>query len=565
MKQLLALVMAEKKDVLLSILLGALAGITAVALFATSGYMISKAALEPPLYAITIMTAMLKLFGVTRSVSRYAERYFSHRATFTILSHLRVSFYEKLEPLAPAILGKYRSGDLLARIVGDVETLQHFFLRVFYPPLVLVIVFLSTVFFTVFYSVYVALLLLFGLLLTGLIIPSMMALRQKHVKQRVRESRGELSAESAELLYGFRDLKLYQKLDSKNEQLLQLSHAYIEEQKKEGVQAVLGQSLNTAAGLIVSFTVLAMGAYFVAEGQLNGLFLAMLVMVSLTVFENAAPMAVLPAHLEDSRQASDRLFSVVDRKPEAKKTNVIKQENTFSMRLDHVTFTYPGESRPALKDVSLSFPAGSKTAIVGPSGSGKSTVLQLLLAMYKADTGTIWLDEKPINELNPESIWSNTNVVLQENHFFYGTVQENIQIASETASDEEITAALQSVRLPFLLPDPVLEKGENLSGGEKQRLAIARVLIKRAPVWLLDEPASSLDAVTEKQVYSQLFKAAQENTLLLISHQLTGLEAMDQIVVMDQGTVVESGSFDELMERKGYFYEMKQIEKSVFA
>lgn len=563
MKRLIDIMMEEKRDVLLSVLFGVLAGLTSVALFGLSGFMISKSALQPPLYIITIMTALLKLFGAAKAGSRYAERYVSHRATFTILSNLRVSFYEKLEPLAPQIFGKYRSGDLLARIVGDVETLQNFFLRVFYPPLVLVIVFLSTVLFTMFYSVWIALVLLAGLLFTGFIIPGLLSLKQRNVMRGVRAKRAQLSTETTELLYGFRDLKLHQKLDEKQGQLLEMANSYAGEQEKEGVQAAASQSLNAAAALFVSFMVLVLGAYFVTIGELDGLFLAMLVMISLTVFDNAVPMALFPAHFEETRQASSRLFSVVDEPAPAPKKQRLDEERAFSVELKNVTFTYPGEERPALQDVSFKLPAGTKTAIVGPSGSGKSTVLQLLLDMYAVEHGDLYIGQTSIRDIQSESIWSQTNVMLQANHFFYGTIKDNLQIAREDVTDEEMKEALRVVELPFSLDDPVLEGAENVSGGEKQRLALARVLLKRARIWLLDEPSSSLDVLTEGRMFNHLLKAAEKDTLLLISHRLTGLEKMDQIIVMENGRIAEAGSFGELMAKQGYFYELKQMERQV--
>ncbi|WP_170006131.1 thiol reductant ABC exporter subunit CydC [Bacillus fonticola] len=562
------LVMVEKKDILYSILFGFLAAITAVALFAASGYMISKAALVPPINTLTIMIAVVKLLGIARAASRYAERYFSHRATFTILSNLRVSFYEKLEPLAPGIFQKFRSGDLLSRIVGDVESLQNFFLRVFYPPIVLVIVFLSTIFFVTFYSVTVALVLLVGLLLTSFVVPAVFAVSQRTIDHHVRDGRGELSTEVTEFLYGYRDLKIYQKLDGKEQQLTNTSDAYIKEQEREGVHAVLGQSVNTIVSLVISWFVLALGAYLVVEGQLDGLFLAMLVMISLTVFENATPMAVLPSHLEDSRRAATRLFSVVSEgsPEEVQQREMVKlhSEKALSIQMDDVSFAFPGEARTTLKNINLSLPVGSKTTIVGPSGSGKSTLLQLLLKMNTANQGGISIDGTSVNRIPQESIWEEANVVLQENHFFFGTIRDNLLIANDGLTDEEMEGMLAKVKLnSFSLSDPVFEKGENLSGGEKQRLAIARAMLKGAHLWLLDEPTSSIDVLTERSIYNHLFHQAKEDTVVLVSHRLTGLEKMDQIIVMEQGTIIESGSFDELMEKKGYFYEMKQIEKSV--
>ncbi|CAN7483210.1 thiol reductant ABC exporter subunit CydC [Rossellomorea sp. LjRoot5] len=561
------LMMKEKKDIVYSILLGFLAGITSVGLFASSGYLISKAALEVPLYALIVMIALLKMFGLTKAVSRYGERYFSHRATFTILANLRVSIYEKIEPLAPGIFGRYRSGDLLSRIVGDVESLQNFFLRVFYPPVILVMVFLSTILFTVFYSVSIALVILGGLLLTGYIVPAYFAFKQRKIEATLRERRGELSTEVTEFLYGFRDLKIYRRLEDKEASLVQAATGYVSEQERESRYSLFSHSTNILVSLLISWIVLALGAYSVAAGQLDGIFLAMLVMISLTVFENATPMALLPTHYEDSRRAATRLSTIMPEEPierDGPPLGLVLEGEVPSFCMKDVSFSFVGEERKTLDGVSLELPAGSKTAIVGPSGSGKSTLLQLLLHFYPADEGAIFVNDASIKDIDKESLWRHANVVLQENHFFYGTIKENLMMVRDDLSEEEMESALDSVKLDHIsLEDEVLEKGENLSGGEKQRLAIARALLKDSPLWMLDEPTSSVDALMEKEIFDHLYTAADGDTLILVSHRLTGLDEMDQIVVMDKGKVVEAGSYEELMSKKGYFYKMKQIEKSV--
>lgn len=332
---------------------------------------------------------------------------------------------------------------------------------------------------------------------------------------------------------------------------------------------MLSESANTFLSLVVSVTVLAFGAYLVATEQLDGIFLAMLVMVSLTAFENTTSMSVFPSYLEDSRQAATRLNNVVRTEQEYETPKKSKEKLSITkspyIRVNEVSFAFPDETRDTLSDISFTLPPGSKTAVVGPSGSGKSTLMQLLLQMYPVNQGEIYINNQSLNSLSQESIWKNTNVVLQKNHFFYGTIRQNLMFAKNGLTDEEMKNILEKVKLShFTLNDQVLEKGENLSGGEKQRLAIARVLLKKAPIWLLDEPTSSIDALTEKYIYNYLFKEAKKDTVVLISHRLTGLESMDQIIVMESGRIVEVGTFDELMEKKGYFYEMKQIEQSVF-
>ncbi|MEC2072754.1 thiol reductant ABC exporter subunit CydC [Alkalihalophilus marmarensis] len=559
-----ALLVTQKRDIVYSVLLGFLAGLAAIGLFSASGYLISKAALAPPLYALSIMIALLKLFSISRAAARYGERLFSHRATFTMLGDLRVSFYEKLEPHAPNLFTKYRSGDLLARVVGDVESLQNFFLRVFYPPLVLVLVFLATIMFSMFYSFYIALLLLFGLLLTGIILPALFAVSLKKKKHVVREERAKLSTDATEFMQGYRDLKIYQKLNEKQGLLEKSAASYVREQQIEGNVAMVNQTIHQAASLMISWGVLLLGAYLVSGGQLDGVFLAMLVMISLTAFENAAPMAVFPNHYEESRKASSRLNAVVKDEAKDKSIKPLSLSGPPSIEVKSLQFSFEGDFRPVLRNISAVFPRGSKTAIVGASGSGKSTLMQLLLKVQKADSGEVAFNETSINDVLDENIWTHANVILQENHFFYGTIKDNLLIAKDDASDEELIEVLRKVELSgFQLKDQVYEKGENLSGGEKQRLAIARAMLKGKSLWLLDEPTSSLDSLTEKNIYSHLFQQAKDDTMIFITHRLTDLEHMDHIIVMDHGEIVESGSYEELMAKKGYFYEMKQVEREM--
>lgn len=565
MKELMGifrLMLHQKRDIVFSIFFGVLVGVTAVGLFAASGFLISKAALLPPIQTLAVLIALQKLSSLTRAASRYAERYYSHRATFTILSDLRTTFYKRLEPLAPGIFAKYRSGDLLARIVGDVESLQNTFLRVVYPPIILVLVFLCTIFFVSFFSLSVALVLVIGLLLTGFIIPGWFAYREQRFARSVRARRGELSTEVTELFQGYRDLKIYQQLGNKEAELNAVAARYVAEEKRNGLHAVSNLAWNTLATLIISWIVLGLGAYLVADGQLEGVFLALLVMTSLTVFENAAPMAILPGFFEDSRHAARRLDDVVEATVEPN-YRPFELTRAPELRAEQVTFAFPDQERPVLRDVSVTFPAGSKTAVVGASGSGKSTLLQLLLRMYPADG--IRIEGTSGQEIDPEAVWRQSNVVLQQNHFFYGTIRDNLKLASSEATDDQMIEALNQVGLSLLaLDDRVLEKGENLSGGEKQRLAIARIFLRQAPLYLLDEPTSSVDALTEQTILQHLFARAADATLLLVSHRLAGLEEMDQIVVMEQGQVVEVGTYADLMARQGAFYALKQVEQSVF-
>ncbi|PSL40489.1 ATP-binding cassette subfamily C protein CydC [Planomicrobium soli] len=565
LKSILKLTIMEKRDVALAVLFGFIAGIAGVALLASSGYLISKAALTTQMTTLVVMAACLKLFGFVSALSRYAERLYSHRATFTMLSNLRVSFFERLSPRAPTLFQRYRSGDLLARIVGDVESLQNFLLRVFYPPLVLALVFSSTIFFASFFSAALAFVLFVGFLLTVIVVPALFAWQKRKTASKTRVSRAALSTEATEFLYGFRDLKIYQQLEQKERQLEQLVESYAKDQWNEGRRENYSQSINAFVAMLVSLVVLGLGAYYVAAGELDGLYLAMLVMLSLALFENVTPMAVFPAYYEDSRRAASRLDKVVEEPYQNEGENSLPA-GSLGIEVKNVSYTYPEEERPALANVSVRLPSGSKTAIVGPSGSGKSTLMQVLLRTLPVDSGSIFINEENINNLDQQKLWSRINVVLQENHFFFGTIRSNLAIANEEATEEQLKAALEKAELgAFSLSAKVEEKGQNLSGGEKQRLAIARAMLKNEALWLLDEPVSSIDGLTARAIYKRLFEQGKDHTFVVISHDLSDLEQMDQIIVMEQGRIVEIGSYDSLMERQGYFYGMKQIEKSVFA
>lgn len=554
----------ERKDILLSIGAGFVAGIAGVALFSMSGYLIAKTVFLPPLYTLILLASLVKLLGLTRAASRYGERMYSHRATFSLLSRLRTTFFARLIPLAPDVLSRQRSGDLLARIVGDVESLQFYFLRVAYPPMIVISVFLATVIFTSFFSIWIALLFVLGMILIAFVVPAVIRKGQYKQQGAVRKLRARFSTEAAEMMYGFMDLKAYGRLYEREQQLEQVSRELTTMQQKDAVRLLRGQSLHALTTFIMSWGVLALGAWLIVNGSMEGIFLAMLIMTSMTVFDESAAMATLPAYKQDSEFAAKRLNEVVPQTPPIEETTgslQLQDDMQVSINMENVWFRYADDWRWTLQDISLSLPAGSKTAIVGASGSGKTSLLELMLKLHTADRGQIALNGMPIGELNADSIWKQSRVVLQQGHFFRGTLRDNLLLDHDDLSDDLLMNMLQQVELAHKkLDDLLLEKGENWSDGEKQRLALVRAFLKPGQLWLLDEPTSSLDYVTERRILDLLLERAQDATLVMVSHRLTGLERMDQIVVMDQGKIVEVGTYDELMKQQGYFYELKQLE-----
>ncbi|MFD1386556.1 thiol reductant ABC exporter subunit CydC [Oceanobacillus oncorhynchi subsp. oncorhynchi] len=561
----LKMMLKEKKDILISIFFGFLAGVTAVSLFAASGYLISQAAFAPPIYTLMILVASVKLLGITSAVSRYGERYFSHRGTFTILKNIRLKVYDQIEPLASRLLQKYRSGDILARIVGDVESLQHFFLRVFYPPVVLAAVFTATIFFTMYLSIGVAMTMIGGVIIVLVVFPSIFYLFQKKTAVTMREKRGALSSEFTDYLYGFRELTIFQQAERKKQQLDNNMNQYEEIKAKENRQLAIREAVVIFFSFFIAVIILVQAGFYVSEGNLAGTLLAMLFMIAITVFEDTPSMAVLPAHLEESKASSKRLIEVWEKEALAEEA-VHELETDVPIQFDFkdVSIQYPNENKPAVRLAAFQIKPGKNIAIVGPSGSGKSTLMQAMLTFAPIQSGHLLVNGEELDKIAPESLWRQMNVSLQHNHFFYGSIYENLRFANKEAGGEACQEALEKVQLShFSLEDQVLEKGTNLSGGEKQRLALARLFLRDASVWLLDEPTSSLDSITEQEIMEEIEKATKYQTVVTIRHRLTGLEKMDQIIVMNHGEVVEQGTYMELMGKKdGYFKAMKELENS---
>jgi ATP-binding cassette subfamily C protein CydC len=590
---LLKMMIVEKKQILLAVLLGVVAAIGSIGLMGTGGHLISQAALHPPLHALTLTIVTVRFFGLARAGSRYLERYVSHRATFSILGRLRVFFYDKIEPLAPALFMNYRSGDLLSRVIADVEILQYFFLRVVYPPLVMIFVFLATGYLLMMFSWKLAVVLMIGLLLVGLLVPVVIFYLTKNNGYQLRQKRAEFLDRTTEFMFGFVDLKMNGQLNKRVNEIDATSDSLIIAQNRNSIIAAAGESVALVGSFLTTWIVLLLGVILVEADQINGVFLALLVLATITVFETAIPIASMPTHIDESRVAAKRLFAITDSNSaelvsenmdnnmldnivsdkdgeEAALTVLenIKREQAkvmlqeaINIEFRNVTFSYPNAQRLALRKINLTISPGKKVAIIGPSGSGKSSILNLLLKFYTSFKGQIYLGEKEIGQYSDEDARLLFGVVAQANHFFNATVRANLLLANRDASDEELLKVLHQVSLGHIQLDEVIsEKGISLSGGERQRLAIARMLLKNAPLLLLDEPTTGLDALTEKEVLSTLWSVINNKTVIYITHRLVGLEKMDEIIVVNKGTIIEQGNYSELLDKRGYFYQLKQLE-----
>jgi len=563
MTRLLSLLKGYKLQQIAVILLGTGTVLAGVGLMTSSGYLISRAAERPMIVDLFAVTAAVRFFGISRAVVRYFERVISHDLTFKILRRLRSLFYEKLEPLAPAQLMGRRAGDLLTRIVSDVDTLQNVYLRVISPSIVAVLVTIITCGALLFFSPWLSLAAFVFLFLNGVGVPLLITRLAKGLGREQVRGKSDMNAYLVDRLQGIHDLLSFNRADDAKRDVGLMQSEVAALQKKQSYVTGLQDSLSTFCAHAGMFTVLIVAIPIVVAGEIQGVMLALLTLGVLTSFEAVQSLGTAYQHLEASKESSRRIYSITDRRPAVQSPDTpAPLPEQFQIGFDSISFSYK-EEFITIDDVSFSIPHGGKTAIVGPTGCGKSTLVHLLMRFWNPDKGKITVGNADIRSLDVESLRSCFSVVSQDTYIFNKTLRENLKVADHNAEDEHLLRILQEVGLSDLLngSSPGLElmlgdQGMRLSGGERQRLSIARALLKNAPVFLIDEPTANLDTITEHKILKLLHRYMHDRTTLFITHRLTGMDRFDQILVMDRGKIIERGSHDELLQHMGLYKRM---------
>ena len=560
--------------VALSVLLSTLTIGSSVALIGTSAWLISTAGLHPSVADLGVSVVGVRFFGITRGLFRYLERLVSHNVTFRLLARLRVWFYERLEPLAPARLMEYKSGDLLARVIGDVETLENFYVRVISPSLTAILIGLTVaLFFAAFYLPIAFVLILFFLIL-GLILPVLSQIAGHGPGGQLIAQRADIQSQLVDGIQGIADLLAFGRGSDRLVQVSNIGKIYGETQKQmariNGVHSALGTLFTNLGVWLVLLLVIPQ----VTAGNIQGVMLGTFALMTLASFEAVTPLPLASQMWNASREAARRLFEVVDAEPAVKETGEKRRATHLpsSLQVSNLSFAYPNQSVPALQNVTFTVSEGQSIAIIGPSGAGKSTLANLLLRFWDYESGEIRLGGSSIKDLGQDEVRRQFALVSQNNYFFNTTIRENLRLARRSIRQEEIEAAARAAQIhEFILSLPksydtlIGEQGLRLSGGERQRLAIARALLKDSPLLLLDEPTANLDPQTEQQVLETLFTTMRNKTSLLITHRLVGLERVDEILVMQDGQIVERGRHAELLVYKGLYRRLWDVQNQILS
>jgi thiol reductant ABC exporter CydC subunit len=598
LRQTLAIARPAAGRLALATLLGAGSIAAAIGLIATSAWLISRSSQRPPESAVAVAIVGVQFFALSRGLCRYFERLVGHDAAFRVLASLRVGVYERLERLAPLGLPAFRGGDLLSRLVRDVDSLQDLLLRVAPPFAIALLVGTGTVVLVWTMLPAAALILLVALLLAGVVVPWLTGALAARGEARQAAARGLLSASVVDLIEGAPELVVN---GAAGEQLRRTlaADAELTAVACSGARtAGVGQGLTSLCTGLAMWGALMVGVSAVRAGRLDGVLLAGIALIPLVAFELVTGLPAATQTLQRVRRAAARVQEVIDtpvpvtepahpltldpqpRGAQTPDTLALDAQTlngaltgpspngqpahvrTHVLRARGLCCSYSGAAHPALSELDLDLSPGRRVAIVGPSGAGKSTLAGALLRFLPYQGGSVTLDGIEIDRLDGEELRRVIGLVSQDAHVFDSTIEENLRLARRQATADELREVLSRARLlewVDSLPDGLLtelgERGARMSGGQRQRLAIARALLADFPILILDEPGEHLDTATADAIVADLLTATREQATLLVTHRLARLSEVDEILVLDNGRVLERGTQDHLLQSCGHYAE----------
>jgi len=548
-----------------AVVAGAAATGCGVALLAVSGFLLARASEHPAIIEISVAVVAVRALSIGRGVSRYLERLASHDVAFRVLAQVRVGIWRRLAALAPSGASVFRSGDLLARLISDVDATQDLFIRGVTPVLAAVLVGGGAVTACLLILAPAGAVLAAGLLAAGIAVPLAGAAVAREAARAAAPARGRLAASLTEVLDGAADLQAFGAAGTALARLDETDAELTRTDGRTAAASALGAGLmSTVAGLTL-FGVLLLGVAATGTGALSRVPLAVLTLTALAAFEAVTALPAAAVQLGQARVAAGRIAAVADapdpvRDPARPRA---LPPGPFGIQLRDVTVRYRPGGPPALDRVSLDLPPGRRVALVGANGAGKSTVAAVLMRFCELSGGTALLDGHDLASYAADDVRSVIGGCPQDPHLFDATIRANLRLARPDATDEELEAAAARARLlPWIrsLPQgwdtPAGTRGAAVSGGERQRLALARAFLAGPALLILDEPTAHLDPPTRQALTAGLLDATEGRSVLFITHERDGLDQVDQIVVLDHGRVAEQGTHRELRHAGGPYQRM---------
>jgi thiol reductant ABC exporter CydC subunit len=555
---------------LVSVLAGAAAIGCGVALLAVSGFLLARAAGHPGIVAISVAVVAVRGLSVGRGVSRYVERLASHDVAFRVLADIRVAIYRRLERLAPAGLAGFRSGDLLARLISDVDATQDLFIRGIGPPLAAALVGAGAVTACLVILAPAGGVLALGLIVAGAAVPALAVAASGRAARATAPARGELGTTLTDLLSGAAELRAFGAQDAALAAAEAADRKLTALARRSAVAAGLGSGLTTAVAGVTLWGVLVLGVAAVADAALTRVPLAVVTLTALAAFEAVTVLPAAALQLGAARASATRIATVLDAPdPVAEGSGHAAERRPLpagpvDVRLRGVRVRYRADEPLALDGLDLDLVPGRRVALVGPSGAGKSTVAAVLLRFCDPVGGTVTLGGAALDSYAADDVRTVIGGCLQDPHIFNATIRDNLGLARPGAGDDELADAADRARLlswirslPRGWDTRVGSHGTALSGGERQRLALARALLANPAVLILDEPTAHLDPEARSALMSDLLTVTAGRATLLITHEGDGLDQVDEIIVLDHGRVAQRGTHRQLLRADGPYRRLR--------
>lgn len=556
------LMLTNQRRMALGLLLGFVAVASAVGLLSLAGWFLTAAAmaglsaLSAGAFNFFYPSVGVRLFAFGRTLSRYFERVVNHDTTFRILEGLRVWLYSRVEPLSPALTSRYHSGDILGRMVEDIDTLDNLYLRVLSPSIIALSMAAALFVLLSFFDL--------GIAAVGVGFLFFCAVLVSGIAGRLGAATGKnLALLSADLririidgISGIRELLIYSADQQQLERITRSSSAFSAQQRKMSLLTGLSSGLITLITGLAVLVVLYLGVNLVTAGGLHSALLPLLVLAVQASFEAVLPLPTAFQYFGRTHEAANRLLEIAEAKPavsfpDASRPSAVPAD----IRFVDINFQYTASGPPSLKDINCRIQKGQRVAVIGETGSGKSTLVHLLVRFWEPTGGQIFIGNTDIRTFRETDLRQRTSVVSQTPYIFSATLRDNLLMARPGSTDKRLLAALEAARLlPFVqsLPDGldtwVGENGRLLSGGQAKRLTLARAFLHDAPLWILDEPTEGLDRVTEKEVMQSIYQWTAEKSVILVTHRLEDMQMMDSIILLEKGRILGQGNHQTLMQ-----------------
>jgi len=511
----------------------------------------------------TFLLTGLMIVAPLSGILHWLESWVAHDMAFRLLAEMRINVFRKLDQLAPAYLVRRRTGDLLGIATQDVELVEYFFAHTVAPVFVSILIPVAVVTVLTTVNFWMALALL-PFLLAVCLSPFLMRAKVDQLGSKAREAAGELSAHGIDTIQGLAEIVAFQQEGHRGKEFDGLTNRHIQIRlpffRELTLQRTILEVLTGWGGLAVVCT----GALLTTYGSFEAGLLPLLTILAMSAFLPVSEIAQIGRQLADTLGATRRVYAL-ENEPvliadgESEALGDLSSGFAFS----NVSFSYPGRSMPVLQNLNFDIPVGKTLALVGPSGAGKTSLAQLLMRFWDPEKGSILLNGIELRDFKLEDLRSRIALVAQDTYLFNNSLRENILVAKPAATELELSEAVKLSALSEViesLPDgletKVGERGASLSGGQRQRVAIARAFLKDAPFLILDEATSHLDALSENIVHKALDQLKTNRTTIIIAHRLSTIRNADKIIVLNKGCMVETGSHQELLQKRGLYRQL---------